>query len=265
MLFCPMTAELLGKVRKQIRFTDENMKRIRLILLSMMLLLSAGCSGNTAQKDADHPFDFYIDCTTQGDIESLSEEPFVKGVFPFTLMIFQRPGYSHPMEGQIAFLAVPSLDGIEFSPYHRGRLKKEDSAILQDPARNPILIDETMAKAEKLSVGDVFYQETKITGEPMEFTVAGIFRHAELFAQFEAIVLINEQISRIFSGIVDELGYTNAYVKASDPSALKAYFDEGFIPHLMLKGLSEDVIASIQAEDLKVSYEDYESHMNRMH
>ena len=99
---------------------------------------------------------------------------------------------------------------------------------------------------------------------PMEFTVAGIYRHTPLFAQYEAVALINEQILRIFSEIVNELGYTNAYVKASDQTALRTYFDEEFIPHLPLKGLSEEEIAAIPKEDLKAYYEEYDDHMERM-
>ena len=144
-------------------------------------------------------------------------------------------------------------------------MKAEDRTIMQDPGKNPILIDDALAKAEKLSVGDTFYQETKITDTPMEFTVAGIYAHPDLFAQFEAIALINDQIEQVFSERVEELGYTNAYVKAADPAALKAYFDNDFIPHLEMKGLSEEEIAAIPRDELKAYYEDYRTHMDRMH
>ncbi|MCR5793895.1 MAG: hypothetical protein K6G61_00935 [Solobacterium sp.] len=240
-------------------------RQIRAILLTAVILLFiAGCSSDTQQEEGGHPFDYYIDCTTKEDIEALSGEAFVKGVFPFTLMTFQRPGNRNPQEGQIAILAAPSFDTIDYSPYNRTCWKKEDPAVLQDHGKNPILIDERLAKAEKLSVGDPIYQETKISDAPLEFTVAGIFRHDPLYAQYEAIALINEQIIQIFSARVDELGYTNAYVSASDLPALQAYLDEDFIPHLLTKGLSEEEIASIPREDLKVYYEDYESHMIRM-
>ncbi len=234
------------------------------ILLSVVILLIfAGCSGK-AQKPGERPFDFYIDLTTKEDIDGLSAEPFVEGVFPFTLMIFQRPGHDNPQSGQFAILAAPSFDTLEYSPFNRMYLKSEDQAIMQDSDKNPIIIDESLAKAEKLKVGDTLYQETKISDAPLEFTVAGIYRHTPLFAQYEAVALINEQIVRIFSEIVDELGYTNAYVKASDRAALRTYFDEEFIPHLPLKGLSEDEIAAIPKEDLKVDYEEYDYHMERM-
>ena len=88
----------------------------------------------------------------------------------------------------------------------------------------------------------------------MEFTVAGIYRHSPLFAQFETVALINDQIIRIFSDLVDEMSYTNAYVKASDLTALRTYFDAEFVPHLMLKGLSEEEIADIPKETLKAYY-----------
>ena len=63
---------------------------------------------------------------------------------------------------------------------------------------------------------------------------------------------------------MEELGYTNAYVKASDLTALRAYFDEEFIPQLQLIGLSEEEISAIPREDLKAYYEEYDAHMNRM-
>lgn len=235
-----------------------------LILSVVMLLLFAGCFGSNQSKDADHPFDFYIDLTTKEDIDGLSGESFVKGVFPYTLMVFQRPGYDHPQAGQIALLVTPSFASLDFSPVNTSSMKNSDPAIMQDPEINPILIEETLAKTEKLKVGDIFCQETNASDEPLEFTVAGIYKHSPLFAQFEAVALINDQISSVFSDKVDELGYTNAYVKASDLTALKTYLDEEFVPHLQLKGLSEEEIAAIPEEELKAYYEEYDAHMNRM-
>ncbi len=234
------------------------------VLLLIMLLLLFGCSGSSRPREGDPPFDFYTELTTQEDIDGLSGGSFVEGVFPFTLMIFQRPGYQNPQAGQIAILVTTSFDGLDYSPFDRTSMKQEDTAIMQDHGKNPLLIDEALAKAERLKVGDNLYQETKASDEPLEFTVAGIYRHSPLFAQFEAVALINDQLIRVFSDKVDELGYTNAYVKASDLIALKAYFDEEFIPHLQLKGLSEEEISAIPREDLKAYYEEYDAHMNRM-
>ncbi|MBP5255380.1 MAG: hypothetical protein J6Z23_08390 [Lachnospiraceae bacterium] len=194
----------------------------------------------------------------------MSGESFVKGVFPFTLMTFQRPGYANPQAGQFAILAVPSFDGLEYSPFNRACVKQEDTAIMQDRGKNPILIDEALARAERLKVGDRIVQETKASDTPLTFTVAGIYRHTQLFAQYEAVALINDQLSQVFSDKADEMGYTNAYVKASDLMALRAYFDEAFIPHLQLKGMSEEEIAAIPKEVKKAYYETYEAHMNRM-
>ena len=230
----------------------------------IMLLLLFGCSGSSRPREDDHPFDFYTELTTQEDIDGLSGESFVEGVFPFTLMTFQRPGYQNPQVGQIAILVTPSFDGLDYSPFNRTSVKQEDPAILQDHGKNPIFIDEALAKAEGLKVGDILYQETKASDEPLKFTVAGICRHSPLFAQFEAVALINDQLIRVFSDKVDELGYTNAYVKASDLIALRAYLDEAFIPHLQLKGLSDEEIAAIPEEILKAYYEEYDAHMNRM-
>ncbi len=244
--------------------TRKAMQTGCMILSVIMLALLGGCSGSVPSGKADHPFDFYIELTTQEDIDGLSKGSFVKGVFPFTLMIFQRPGNKNPQAGQIAICVTPSFAGLEYSPFNSAYMKKEDPVIMQDPEKNPILIDESLAKAEKLKIGDVFLQETKVSDQPLEFTVAGIYRHTPLYAQFEAVALINDQISRVFSDIVDEMGYTNAYVKASDPAALKTYFDEEFIPRLQLKDISEEEIAAIAEEDLRVYYEEYDAHMNRM-
>ena len=59
-----------------------------ILLLVIIFLLCAGCSKDHQKQAGNHPFDFYIDLTTKEDIEGLSAEPFVEGVFPFTLMIF---------------------------------------------------------------------------------------------------------------------------------------------------------------------------------
>ena len=222
----------------------------------MIILLFSGCS------KARRMFDFYIDLTTEGDIRELSGKTFVEGVFPFTLMIFRLPGYDNPMTGQLALLAAPSFDNLDVSPY--AELIKEDRAIMQDPGRHPILISSDLAKACGLSAGDTFYQETNLSEEKLSFTVAGVFRQDTLFAQYEAVALINDQIVRIFENKVDELGYTNAYVKALDQAALKAFLDEDFIPHLQFKGMTEEEIAALPKEDKKCYYEEYAAHMKRM-
>ena len=230
---------------------------ISLIIVSLLL---TAC--NTAPKE--QPFDFYTELTTEQDIAELRGKAFISEVFPFTLMIFQRPGYANPMMGQFAILAAPSLDDLNCSPFSRDQLKKEDPEILKDASRHPIIIDESLAKAEKLSVGDVLRQETKKSGVPMEFTVGAIYRHSPLFAQYEAVALIDDQLTSLFGERVDELGFTNAYLKAADVQALKDFLDNDFIPQLPLKGLTPQEIATIPREDLKAYYETYEYHINRM-
>ncbi len=244
---------------------DQTMKMLKavcILLSAVMLLCSAGCSKSDGLGETGHPFDIYVELTAKDDIESLSGESFVDGVFSFTLMTFQRPRSANPMAGQLALLVAPSFESLEVSPY--AALTNTDPAVMEDPEKHPILISNDLAKAERLSVGDVFYQETKITKEPLSFTVAGIFRQGPLFAEFEAVALINDQITRIFADTVDEMGYTNAYIKASDLKALIKYLDEDFISHLQLKGLSEEEIAGIPKEELKAYYEEYEAHMKRM-
>ena len=153
-----------------------------ILLSAIMLLFSAGCSGGCGRQEAGHPFDYYVELTTKDDIDGLSGESFVDGVFSFTLMIFQRPSYVNPMAGQLALLVAPSFERLEVSPY--AALINRDPAIMQDPKSHPILISYDLAKAERVSVGDVFYQETKVTEEPLSFTVAGIFRREPLFFFF---------------------------------------------------------------------------------
>ena len=232
-----------------------------LTIIALMLCLS-GCSLKNSPKET--PFDYYTDCTTKQQIEELAEEPFVESIFSFTLIICQRPGYSSSMEGQIAYLLVPSFDDLDTSPFNRSCLIKKDAGILQSADMHPVIISESLAKAENLSLGDKLYQNTRISDEALEFTVAAIYRHSPLFAQFDAVALINEQITEVFDGILDEQGYTNAYIKASDKELLKIYFEEEFVPGLEIKGLSEEQIAAIPREDLKAYYEDYETHMKRM-
>lgn len=235
------------------------MKKLTIVVLTVLMLVSVtGCNG---QKTGEHPFDYYVDCTTEEDIKVLNDKPYVKGVFSFTLMTFQRPGFNNPQAGQTAYLATWSFDNIEYSP---ANIKKQDAAILSDPSKNPVLIEERLAKAENLSVGDIMYQEAKLSDKPMWFTVAGIYSHTELFAQFEVIVLINDQILRIFNDYVEELGYTNAYIKASDLDTLTEYLKNEFIPHLATNGLSEEEIKAIPREELDVYHEDYQTHMKRM-
>ena len=107
-----------------------NAKQTVCILLSAIFLLcSAGRSRSSDQQEANHPFDFYVDLTTKDDIDGLSGESFVDGVFPFTLMIFQRPGYANPMAGQLALLAAPSFEGRAVSPY--AALTYSDPAVMQ--------------------------------------------------------------------------------------------------------------------------------------
>lgn len=238
--------------------------RLGLFLLAALLLLhTAGCGTGTSVSAKEPSFDYYVECTTQEDVEVLSKAPFVDRLFSFTLMIFQRPGYKNPMAGQLALFAAPSFDNLDVTLFTPDCLVKEDKSILQSPEQNPILIDAALAKAEHLSVGDKFCQETNVSDEPLEFTIGAIYRHTPLFAQFEAIALINEQLVQVFSDIVEEMGYTNVYIKASDADALKTYLDTEFIPHLSLKGLSEEEIAAIPREDLDVYYEDYVKHVNR--
>ena len=245
----------------------KNMKKNRLmqagcILCAVLTGLLSGCAG-TPQEET-HPFDFYIDETAQEDIAELAGKPFAESVFSFTLMTFQRPGNENPQAGQFALLVAPSFDALESSPFNSASMKKEDREIMQDPEKHPILINDSLARAESLSVGDKFYQETRAAEEPMEFTVAGIYRQTPLFAEFDAVALANEQILSIFTDKVQEFGYTNAYIKASDVTAMKAYLDEEFTTHLGLEGLTEEQIAAIPKEDLKASYEEYDAHMNRM-
>ncbi|MBQ4166016.1 MAG: hypothetical protein IJD85_06800 [Oscillospiraceae bacterium] len=238
-------------------------KRIGLFCLIVVMLLVTGC-GINENKTQHKAFDYYVECTTMEDIETLSQKAFVESVFSFTLLTFQRPGYDSSMMGQIAYLAVPSFDELNTSPFNSDRLIAEDTSIMQSEDLHPILISESLAKAENLSVGDSFYQECKVSDVPLEFTVAGIYRHEPIYAQFEAVILISEQILTVFSDKVDELGYTNAYIKSTDEGQLKSYLDTEFVPHLVVKGMSKEEIVAIPREELTVYYADYVTHVTQM-
>lgn len=238
------------------------MKKKLIFITVIVMLLGYGCaSGNQSREN---PFDYYAECATEQDIKVLSGKSFVERVFSFTFMIFQRPGYDSTVFGQIAIYAAPSLENLEVSTFSRDLLIKEDPAILNSPEKNPIVIDEALAKAERLSVGDKLYQNSNITEQPLEFTVGAIYRHTSVTAQFEAAALINEQMISVFSDIVAEMGYTNVYIKASDQNALKEYLDNEFLPHLALEGLTEEQISVIPREEISAYYEDYESHIHKM-
>ena len=152
------------------------MKRKGLLLL--LLLLVSGCGIQIREKEPC--FDYYLDAVTQNDLEDLKNKPFVEDLFSFSLLIFQRPGYDNAMAGQFAVLVTPSFDSLNVSAFHP--LIKKDTSIMQDTDCNPILIDQSLAKTEKLSIGDLFYQQTRISDEPMCFTIAGIFKQTPLFA-----------------------------------------------------------------------------------
>lgn len=161
--------------------------------LAIVLLLTA-CSSAGAKQDTSRPYDYYIDCTTREQLEALAGEDFVEDVFAFSLMQFVLPDNGTGRERRPMLLATESFDSIDASSFERQMLLKEDPAILQSPDRNPILIDESLSKAEGLSVGDTLVLPNRLTDEPVVFTVGAIYRRISLFAQYDAVILCNEQI-----------------------------------------------------------------------
>ena len=232
-------------------------------LLCLFLLFSSACLSGGKAGDT-RPFDYYADATSQEQAESIAKMSCVKSVFPFTLMIFQRPGYENPMMGQIALLAAPSFETLDASPFAPDTFVSKDDALLSDPDKNPVLIDGSLARAEHLSVGDTFTQQTSLRDEPLTFTVAAVFRQTPLFAQYTAVALINDQLTDVFGEVVEEFGYTNLYIKASDLIGLTRYLETEFIPGLEVKHLTDEQIAALRGEDFTAYFEDYPTHMKRM-
>ena len=237
-------------------------KALSIVIIFMIMLAGCGTAG-TADK-GESPYDYYAECLTREQVKELSEKPFIKSVFPFTLMIFQRPGHGNATEGQFAVLAAPSFENMEYSPFSRDDIIEEDPEILGSPEKEPIIIDEALAKDESLSVGDTLEQQVSVEGGPLRFTVGAIYRHTQLFAQYDAVTLSGGQIERIFGSRMEETGYTNAYIKASDADALKAYMENEFVPALDTRGMTEEEIRSVPREAFNAYYEDYETHINRM-
>lgn len=230
-------------------------------MTALLVMTMSGCGSKTAKE---HPYDYYVDCLIKQQAESLAEEPFVEGIFPFTLLILQRPDTSDAVNGQTAYLAAWSFDSLDVSSFSRIDLIEEDNLIISSPEKNPVIIDSSLAKAEGLSVGDRMYQPVQISDTPMEFTVAAIYRHQQEFAQYEAVVLINDQIVNVFGNQVEELGYTNAYIKAEDPDELKNYLETEFVPGLIVKDMTPEEISSFPREEAALYYRDYETQSSLM-
>lgn len=160
----------------------------------LMATLTACGSAGTAQE-ATQPYDYYIDCTTREQLVALADEDFVEDIFRFSLLQFSLPDNGTGRERRLMLLATESFDHLDTSSFARQMYIAEDPAILQSPDRNPILIDEALAKAEGLSIGDTFVLPNCLTEEPVVFTVGAIYRRASLFAQYDAVILCNARRS----------------------------------------------------------------------
>lgn len=62
--------------------------------------------------------------------------------------------------------------------------------------------------------------------------------------------------------MIEEAGYTNAYIKANDLDKLNHYFEKEFIPGLLLK--DDASVAELTREEIAKFYEDYQTHIKRM-
>lgn len=235
---------------------------IALTMLTVIITLT-GCSSK-AQSDLENAqFDYYVECTTKEQLLELENESFVDSIFPFSLLAFERPGTASQPK-QIAYFATESFDRIDTSSFDRSTIVKEDASILSNYECNPIIISSSLAKDEHLSIGDTMEQPCKLTEQPLKFTVGAIYDHDSLFAQYEAVILLNEENNAVLLPVIEEAGYTNAYIEASNLSELSQYFEEEFIPGLICIGVSEEEIAELTREDIEPYYENYESHVKRM-
>lgn len=240
------------------------MKRsiVAFAILSIFLGMT-GCSSMTLGGSENSQFDYYVECTTKEQLTTLENESFVDSIFPFSLLIFERPGRTS-VPSQIAYYATESFEKIDTSSFERVMIIKEDPSILSNNACNPIIISSSLANDEHLSVGDTIEQPCELTEQPLTFTVGAIYRHESLFAQYEAIILLNEDNNAVLLPAVDEAGYTNAYIKASDPDKLKQYFEEEFVPGMLYRNDDSDEAAELTREDIAPYYEDHQTHINRL-
>ncbi len=222
-----------------------------------------GCSSKPQSDPENAQFDYYVESTTKEQLLELENESFVDNIFPFSLLVFERPGTA-PQPKKIAYFATESFDRIDTSSFDRSTIVKEDASILSNYECNPIIISSSLATDEHLSIGDTMEQPCKLTEQPLKFTVGAIYNHASLFAQYEAVILLNEENNAVLIPVIEEAGYTNAYIKASNLSELSQYLEEEFIPGLICIGVSEEEIAGLTREDIAPYYENYESHVKRM-
>lgn len=230
------------------------------IMIVASVLAMAGCNTKAQTSSGTAAYDYYVDCTTKEQIVTLENESFVESIFPFSLLVFERPGTSR----QIAYLATESFERVDTSSFDREAIIEEDTSILSNHECNPIIISSSLAKDEKLSIGDIMEQPCKLTEQSLQFTVGAIYKHESLFAQYDAVILLNENNNAVLLPVVNEAGYTNAYIKASDLGKLRHYFEEEFIPALLCLGYSADEVAELTREDIAPYYEDYQTHINRM-
>lgn len=238
-------------------------KALLFAVIAAITISLLGCSKTQMKESANAQFDYYVDCTTKEQIACLESEPFVESVFPFSLLTFERPGTSSQPR-QIAYIATESFDSIGTSCFDRTEMVREDASILSNYGCNPIIISSSLARDEHLSIGDVMEQPCKLTEQPLKFTVGAIYNHDSLFAQYDAIILLNEDNNAVFLPVMEEACYTNAYIKASNVDALKYYLENEFVPGLLLQNSSGEKVVEMTREEIGFYYEDYQAHINRM-
>lgn len=240
------------------------MKRLIVILTIISIFFGmTGCNSSFLNESENSQFDYYVECTTKEQLVALENEPFVDSIFTFSLLIFERPGKTSA-PSQIAYYATESFEKIDASSFDRAAIVKEDTSILSNSECNPIIISSSLANDEHLSIGDTIEQPCKLTEQPLTFTVGAIYKHEPLFAQYEAIILLNEDNNAVLLPVVDEAGYTNAYIKASDLEKLKHYFEEEFVPGMLCQNYTPDEVAALTREGIAPYYEDYQAHIKRM-
>lgn len=168
-------------------------------------------------------------------------------------------------ERRLMLLVTDSFDDIDTSSFERETIVDEDSEILQSPECNPMIIDESLANDEGLTVGDTFELPNNLTEDPVVFIIGAIYRRTSLFSQYDAVILCNEQTNPEFFAVAEDIGYNAAYIRATDLQALKDYLENEFVPALIVENneMTQEEIDAFSREEAGNYYEDYITHCGR--